>query len=211
MARRPKVEIPIDPEVLAELNAVTEERLKLEVEFNAKNEAFEAKRAAEAAAHAAEMLPLKVAMDALDARHWEVITANQASLIPEGRQSFVTGVATFKFDNYAAKREVTDSKGLMDTAREQRVVRFVAKPIREWKLVPTKFFAWFDKTTDKVLRQKFVPFVKDVPAWRKLSVTPNATYAVVLDNTRLTPPPITSRRDVDKDGNIIEPEPTPMS
>lgn len=210
MARRPKVEIPIDPEVLAELNAVTEERLKLEVEFNAKNKAFEDKQAAETAAHAAEMLPLKVAMDALDARHWEIIEANRASLIPEGRESFVTGVATFRFDNYAAKQEILDPKGLMEKAREERVVRFVAKPIREWKLVPTKFFAWFGKTTGKV-REKFAPFVKDVPAWRKLSVTPNATYVVVLDNTRLTPPPITSRRDVDKDGHIIVSEPTPTS
>lgn len=213
MARQPKIEIPVNPEVVAELNAVTEERLRLQVIFDKMNEAFEKIQLAEAVAHAAGIGPIKAQMDALDARHWELIEANRPSLIPEGRQSFVTGVATFKFDNYSAKREVTDTKALMNTARKERVVRFVAKPIREWKFVPTKFFEWLDKTADKVVREKFAPFVKDVPAWRKLSVTPNATYAVVLDNTRLTPPPITSRRDVDPEGNIIEPtsEQTPES
>lgn len=210
MARQPRIEIPIDPEVIAELQAVTAERLKLQVTYDAKNEAFELVQRAEAAAHAADIAADKAQMDALDARTWEIIEANRASLIPPGRESFVTGVATYRFDNFKAKREVVNAKELMEMARKMGLVRRFAKAVRRYEFVPAKFLDAYDKMSAK-LKLVFKPYINEVPAWRKLSVTPNATYVVVLDNTRLTPPPITSRRDIDKDGKVIELDTPPMS
>lgn len=216
--RQPAVRIPVNPELIAQLNLLAKEQFELQVIIGVKNRAFEVNQQAEAAAHAANIGADEARMDAIDAQLWKLIEGNRSSLIPSGRESFVTGVATFRFDNYPSKREVLEPKELMAKARKFRVVRWIAKRVYRWDFVATKFFAFFDELETKLkknakLKEAFQAHIEDVPAWRKLSVTPNATYAVVLDNTRLTPPPITSRRDVDEKGNIIEStsEPTPES
>ena len=182
----------VDPAVIAHLNALAEERFKLQVASDEKDKTFKDQQAAQVAAHAADKAPLQAKMDEIDVELWELTTGHRSELIAPSRQSFTTGVARFQFTNKELRPKATDPKAIMKIARDQGFVRFVGKPIRRYEYDPSKLSAALSKLGSRV-RKMLEPFIEMVGG-ETLSMKPNGSHVVVHDGKRLTPPSVSIKR-----------------
>ncbi len=182
----------VDPEVLDLINTLAEETFALEVQLDGKNADFKAVQAVAAADHNALIAPIQAQIDANKARLAEVIQAHRDQLVGLKRKSFATMIATFQFREVTTKLKVTDAGGLMDVARRLGIVRKIARQAVTWKLVHTKFAAWWDKNGEH--HEALIDFVEPPTEGESLSMKPNGTYTVVHDGNRISPPSVTIKK-----------------
>ena len=195
-----------DPALVIEIDHLVTARAAAKARFDDKNSAFEQLQSEEAAAHAADIASDQEEMDALDARLWNLIPANEPNLIKNGKKSFITGVARIQFTDYQKKESVDAAaiKGIMGLARSERVVKLIAKPKVTWTFVKDMFFPALGKMKPE-LRKKFQQFVTVTPAYRTLKATLNQTYAVFHDSERVSREPM----DIKKPDNFLDFDSTP--
>lgn len=177
----------VDPELIAEINELAAERLRLEAWLEAENSAFNKTQLDASVVHDAVISPIKQAIGDVDAKLWRLIVAHEESLISGKLKSFTTIVAKFNFRTPEKKMKVTNKKAVITLARALRVLRKMAKMKVTWELDEDKFFAALPKLPAP-MRKKFDPFIATVGGEenRTLRVTQNATYPVTHDDTRLT-------------------------
>lgn len=173
----------VDPEVINKLNELVEQRFRLEVEDEADTRQFKAVETQFIERQAAR----HTQVHQLDRRIRQFAEDNREQLITKGK-SFVTMLAKFQFTDIPARTKVTDKRGILAAARLLGVVRKIAKIKVFWEVDTKKFLDWLQRNGEH--REKFEPYIEDVPKRESLTIGPNANYTVFHDSKRISPPTI---------------------
>lgn len=179
----------VDPDVIARIDSLARVRFELEIERQKLRDEFAGEQAAMAARHARYLAPIEEAIDRVERQLLTKIEENRPSLIAKGRQSFATMAAVFQFRHTQSKSQVTDATAALEAARRLGIVRKVARLVHVWKLDSAKLLEWLEKHGE--YRDEFDEFIKPPTKRESLSITPNGTYVVLHDGSRISPPSIT--------------------
>lgn len=182
----------VNTEVIENLNGLVERRFRLEIRLNTVNQEFATEKAELEKLHDLELAEINAAIKEIDDEIWESVERDRSTLIQKGKQSFTTMAAKFQFRKSAAKTKVTDSDGVMQTARRLGVVRKIAEPAFRWKLSSAKFLDWLAKNGE--LREHFADFIEEPVDKESLSIAPNSNYTVFYDAKRISPPSISIKK-----------------
>ena len=182
-----------DPQVIASINELIENRFELEVARDAENRRFQATLAELTREHEEKLDEFAKRERQLDPAIWQVINANRPRLIARGKRSFATLQAKFQLRELQAKIEVLDKSGIMEVAHRLGVVKQIATPPKGgWRFNQKKFLAWLEQNGE--MREHFEPFLEQVDKSESLTVQPNTTYTVEHDSQRISPPSISIKK-----------------
>ena len=177
-----------NPEVIKELNDLTERRLRLEVIKTQAVTEYKTREAALKKKLESVLEPNSVETAEVDARLRELIEKNRSALIDPKKKSFVTMLAKFQFREVPGKIKVTDPKAVMNVARSIGVVRKIGNLTLTWKYDPVKFLRWLSQNDEH--RSKFEDYIEDSEDSESLTIQPNGTYAIHHNSKRVSPPSV---------------------
>ncbi len=183
----------VNPEVIENFNRLAADRLELATEIERTKQRFTERQRELKTEYTARLQALSEQVDELDSQIWQLLDQSADHVLPKGKKSFVTMVASFQLRQVPA-RITLDTTAIMEQARKLRVVRHIAVPPKTpaWKFNRDKFFAWLRINGE--MRLFFDEFIEDGVASESLTIRPNSSFTVQYDNQRLTPPSTTIHR-----------------
>lgn len=183
------VQIRITPDSAIEaLNSLAYQRFRLEAELNNLKQELKDREDLLKTEFGPRIEAVEASIASVDKALLDGVQDNRNILIEKGKQSFTTLFAKFQLKKASSAVRVTDRDGVMEVARNLRVIRQIADPpSNRYKLNIQRFKDWIQRNPEYL--DDFAKYL-DFPTGETLTIQSNGTYPVSYEGKRISTPSI---------------------